>query len=529
MLLKKKLALAIFLVMAAVLGTVAAVSAFTGPLEFTPRKANLRAELGSVEIRRAGSQDWKDVSNYTVYGEMEVREGDSIRTGPDSAATIDYFEQGQARLDADTTVTFEKLRWDSKHPTTFVGEVLLDSGRLWSRLLDFLTPESSYVARTANTVATVRGTAFSLTSIPKGYEGVFVAEHQVDLSVRQGTAVAVRQGTTAGIDRNPKAAKPATLKNAAWDEKEGAWIAANLPKDRAFDDQVAQRRLDEAKRLISVSPSSPIAGLMKAAEEIRLAATFNSDDKNELRQRFLARRLLAAYVSAEEGRTEEAKALIASSPAGEASASANADVGMATSFLAQRPGMLRDDVIKAVENAAPAAAGVMERIKDRRLEFEDIRPKPEPAPSEILKPSPLLPTSIAPPQETKPSATNTNAVAPAPIFEPAPIKPASTPASLQVSADMANLPPGGKTALHAMLMMSDGSQADVTKLVRWNAAADADTGLAIGAIQGNVFISNNTGGKSVVSAVYSDASGSLAGKVDITVLILEIPLVPPLQ
>ncbi|MBI4457985.1 hypothetical protein HY633_03420 [Candidatus Uhrbacteria bacterium] len=542
MFVRKKIALTIFLIFAAVLGGAAAVAAFTAPLEFAPRKAVLTAERGIVEIRRAGSDVWTNVSWTSVGSTVEVREGDSVRTGADGAATIDYFDQGQARLDADTAITLEKLRWDPQRPTAFVGEVLLESGRLWSRLMDFLTPESAYVAKTANTVATIRGTAFALSSIPKGYEGVFVAEHAVQVEVRQGGTfkggMEIGQGMTARIDRNVKSTKPITTKAAAWDEKEGAWIGINIPKDRAFDDGLAERRLAEAKSLLVAEPGSSLARLADAAEKIRLAVTFDKATEAELRQRFLARHMLAVFVSTEEGRTEEAKAMMAATTRTNDGKTAapddgtlelNADVGMAASFLAQRRAVLRDDMIEAINAAAPKAARMIERVKERRLKFELLEPVNLKPTSPIEKDAAPLPTAGDPVKTDILAPTNINTAIivnpgltdPAKI-DPAPAPVAAKPVSLKVSADSQNMTPGGKTSLHAWLVMSDGSSQDVTSKVRWSAPLDIDTQSVVGTIDGNMFIAGAEGGKTFVSAVVATDGGTLNGSVEITVLVLEL-------
>lgn len=104
----------------------------------------------SVEARKGG-QDY-----VSVRKRPEVRAGDVVRTGADGLGQIEYGDGSLTRLDANTVFEVEELTNTSRR----VMKASLSRGRVWNNVKKLSSSQDRFEIRTANAVATVRGTAF---------------------------------------------------------------------------------------------------------------------------------------------------------------------------------------------------------------------------------------------------------------------------------------------------------------------------------------------------------------------------------
>ncbi len=90
-----------------------------------------------------------------------VQAGGTVRTDGQGKAVIHFPDSSFASLDVNTKLTLSETSYD---PTTqsLVAKFFLTSGRVWSKIFDLATPTSAWEVKTANAVATVRGTAFGM-------------------------------------------------------------------------------------------------------------------------------------------------------------------------------------------------------------------------------------------------------------------------------------------------------------------------------------------------------------------------------
>src|SRR5437867_9066988 len=66
-------------------------------------ESTLSVLRGEVQLQRAGA------SFVTVTGDVAVRQGDRIRTGPDGYAVVTYFDGSTTTLDPDTDIILRRL------------------------------------------------------------------------------------------------------------------------------------------------------------------------------------------------------------------------------------------------------------------------------------------------------------------------------------------------------------------------------------------------------------------------------------
>lgn len=253
-----------------------ALAAATAPPSVPNEPATLTIESGTVETRTSSSAEWKNGTD----GE-QVFPGESLRTGAGSSASVNLFDQGLMRLDENTEITLTDTVWDHNNPTVFTGNIFLATGNLWSRLFTFVSPDSSFNVSTSSTVATVRGTVFSVTARPDGSAWVYVDNHAVQVKTRGNNEATVYAGQHAQVG-NEKERFMLNANTQAPDDFQ-TWINKNRTKDHDFDQQVKARWIKKLR-----DPGS----FVHMAERLRLAGTRDHKMREVLRNRFMLRQKL---------------------------------------------------------------------------------------------------------------------------------------------------------------------------------------------------------------------------------------------
>lgn len=186
------------------------------------------------------------VSNEDGSLKRELKTGDEVGVGAfvevakGGEANI-YFPDGSvARLDAGTKISIDAASYDPKSKTLVVKVQLL-IGRVWSKIFSLATPESTWEVKTSNAVATVRGTAFSMSSYPGRKEQLAVGRGGVNLQffeggVPVGAKVVVEKDKMVNFTKNDiLAGIPVTALVKEQDEVTRSIINEDLEKDKILE------------------------------------------------------------------------------------------------------------------------------------------------------------------------------------------------------------------------------------------------------------------------------------------------------
>ena len=170
---------------------VGAVLIFSGGIASAKQIATLRLLGGQVEVRH-GTQAFQP-------GEQGVslREGDTVRTGVDGRASIEYFDGSETLLDYDTTfrlVTLETLR-NAAGSNVIEGNQV--DGNSYNRVVELTDPDSRFAVQTPTATASARGTVYAVI-VDQGATTIAVVEGVVEalgdagpVDVGKGTMVVV--------------------------------------------------------------------------------------------------------------------------------------------------------------------------------------------------------------------------------------------------------------------------------------------------------------------------------------------------
>src|SRR3989344_1994972 len=156
---------------------------------FKANKPVLRSELELtkpwIEVAVQGvfelAEDQKTEKRELFTGD-ELENGAVVGVREGALANI-YFPDGSvARLDSGTRLVVESGDFDEKSDKLNVRLNLL-WGRVWSKVITVLTPESVWEVKTTNAVAVVRGTAFGVEYIEEGKSNVVGYENKVEVKL----------------------------------------------------------------------------------------------------------------------------------------------------------------------------------------------------------------------------------------------------------------------------------------------------------------------------------------------------------
>ena len=195
---KRGLEVSITAVFALALLLVGAVLVFSGGTASAKQFATLRLLGGQVAVQR-GSGAFATGDDGT-----SLREGDTVRTGPDGRASIEYFDGSITRIDFDTSFTLVTLETLGNEASSKVIESSQADGNSYHRVAELADAESRFETATPTATASVQGTEYALlvsqgsTTIAVVSGVVTAAGSTTSVDVPAGKMVVVGTGGTVG-------------------------------------------------------------------------------------------------------------------------------------------------------------------------------------------------------------------------------------------------------------------------------------------------------------------------------------------
>lgn len=107
----------------------------------------------------------------------ELNTGSVIETAKNSRANIYFLDGSVVRFESGTRFILNEAFFDPQEEKLIV-RFTLSVGRIWSKIIALATPDSLWEVKTANAVATVRGTAFGVDFV-QGRSRIFGSEKQI--------------------------------------------------------------------------------------------------------------------------------------------------------------------------------------------------------------------------------------------------------------------------------------------------------------------------------------------------------------
>ena len=159
---------------------VGAVLIFSGGTASAKQIATLRLFGGQVELQHGNG-----AFNLGEEG-ASLREGDTVRTGSDGRASIEYFDGSLTRLDYDTTFTLVTLETLDNPAGSKVVEGDQANGNSYNRVTELADAESRFEVDTPTATASVQGTVYAVI-VQGGSTTIAVVDGVVEASGDTGT------------------------------------------------------------------------------------------------------------------------------------------------------------------------------------------------------------------------------------------------------------------------------------------------------------------------------------------------------
>lgn len=203
--------------------------------------ATLSLLIGGIVLLSGGSATAKQIATLRILeGTVEVkegsgpfapatdggslREGDTVRTGPDGRAEIEYFDGSVTRLDVGTTFAITTLETLDQAAGSRVIEAEQTSGNSYSRVTELADAASRFEIETPNATASVQGTIYAIFSQEDGSVWVVVLDGSVAVSGSDGTSVQVGAGLMVTVAPDGSIGDPEPIPDELLNE---GWLAFN--------------------------------------------------------------------------------------------------------------------------------------------------------------------------------------------------------------------------------------------------------------------------------------------------------------
>lgn len=276
-------------------------------------KAALFTELENVQGEVTVVRNVQEIPG--IKG-LRLKKDDVIRTGKDSRAAIRFLDSSMSRLDENGEVRISKLAANPRNNTETVVELVLNQGRLWSRVINLINKSSHFQVKAENTVAVVtKKAAFDVSVEPQGkikVAKVSAIKNQVDVVVassRTVTETTLIKGFTAEVKSNERSAV-AQIKPEKIDTEKDTWITENLVEDEVYIEGVKEELHEQVRDQVKISPDNPLYSVKELSESVEIALTFDSLEKQKKLLIIAQEKLAEAQLLIEKGSYEKAAALL---------------------------------------------------------------------------------------------------------------------------------------------------------------------------------------------------------------------------
>lgn len=220
---------------------------------------------------------------------MALMENDRVVTGANGAAVIRYFDNSVSRMSNNTQLQINKLVSPNDNSVNTYVEVSLFEGKIWSRVLNLVESDSSFVVKANEVSAAAKKAAFNVEVDHKNVQiGVF--NHAVSIN-NAGKTERVLSGEKLVVNNDKSNISVLNLS-----EKDSGWVKENLQNDHEYLTQV-ELRLIEAKRVaVGLNAAGDVSYGNSLKEDALLFLTFDDVKKRKFDLDLAERSFIAAQV-----------------------------------------------------------------------------------------------------------------------------------------------------------------------------------------------------------------------------------------
>lgn len=265
------------------------IAMFFGMFTFVNMDTNIvRAETfttldsysGDVLIERDGQK--VDVSRG-----MLLSENDKVVTGENGFATINYFDDSVSRISNNSELIVSKLLKSKKSSIDSYVEISLISGMVWSKVINLVGKNSSFVVKANDVSAASQKAAFN----------VELNEDKVEIEVFNRSVNVEKAGNTNKVVSGQKAVVNGSVEVHVLndEEKKVSWVQENLNDDKQYTLDVEEKLLIAKMESLGVDPDK-VNFEQSLKDKTVLFLTFNDVDKSKKELDLAEKNFMAAEI-----------------------------------------------------------------------------------------------------------------------------------------------------------------------------------------------------------------------------------------
>lgn len=242
----------------------------------------LKFYSGDVSLERGGKA-------VAVYEGMKILENDKIVTGKDALASVEFFDNSISRLAENTEIVIKKLFKPKGNSVKSIVEISLLNGNLWSRVLNLVEEQSSFVVGAMNVFAAAKRAAFNVNVSDKTVQ-INVFKNSIDIKITDNVKRVV-SGQKALLS-----GKKVEIKKMADSDKNNEWVTENLSNDRLHLITVEERLLKAKMDSVGIKLETKFNANSSVREDLALFLTFGDVNKKKMELDLAEKNFIAAEV-----------------------------------------------------------------------------------------------------------------------------------------------------------------------------------------------------------------------------------------
>lgn len=193
-----------------------------------------------------------EINSEEAINGQKVEVGSVITTGKDGRAQLVYPNNSVVRIDFSSEMTLEEF---DDNPQK--SSVLINAGRIWSRVAKLLGKDDVFETKTETLVASVRGTSFGHGVLADGSNKISVSRSQVHVDCN---AADFSADVTVNKKVTTKCVNKLALANWGGEEASDEWFNWNLDQDKKLDERFGAGVYDDAQPTPSRTPKPTVKG-----------------------------------------------------------------------------------------------------------------------------------------------------------------------------------------------------------------------------------------------------------------------------
>lgn len=268
----------------------------------------IRVLSGQISVRAADQLLWKNISD-----QIHVSAGDLIRTGDDSQAEIEFFDDTRVRLNGNSTLLIDQMSVSPVFSRQAQLRLVLHEGEVWAQTLSVDDGVAGLTVATRDTLTKALNASFNVRSNGSDTTSVMTLRNNIRVNVLQpGTKETFRSlrlldNEMLTITTSSKLLTPPGLVEEAVQESHLAsqWIQNNLVADHEHQKKLRKMEYDRLTRMAGTLPGEMLYPIKQAKERLKLAFSFDSDQVARTQIEIANQRLSEAVVLMERGEYEE--------------------------------------------------------------------------------------------------------------------------------------------------------------------------------------------------------------------------------